>query len=518
MAIYTTLFAGCPVFNPSNGRGMRSRLIFGSVKNKAMIRVTLVLVLCGALLVAAGCGSSAASQPSAGGSNPPATAATVSIFPASESLRTGGQRQFSGWDSSVGQYDVTWSLQEGAAAGTITADGLYTAPTTPGNFHLIATSSHNSKLSATAPLTILNVGFVPISPMAARSGHTATLLLDGRVLVAGGTTDAAPPSAELFIPESNSFAPTRGGMVYARSGHCASLLPDGRVLITGGGDPNANLFKTAELFDPVTQSFTTTGNLNQERTRASATLLLNGKVLIAGGQDSGGTLLSSSELYDPSTGTFTLTGNMQIPRAKHTATLLSNGKVLLVGSISETGSAELFDPASGLFSTTGSLIQSRARHTATLLPNGKVLVLGGTQTMMPVGGGAPAGPVSLDGAEVYDPAKGVFHNGGRLVIARDSHTATLLTNGIVLVTGGYVHGFDGDAQPEWRTIVAAELFDPATSVSIAAASLETDRAEHKATMLNNGQVLITAGVKGFQELCCSPKPHIASIASAELYK
>ena len=209
---------------------------------------------------------------------------------------------------------------------------------------------------------------------------------------------------------------------------------------------------------------------------------------------------------------------MHSPRAQHTATLLSNGKVLLVGSSRETGSAELFDPASGLFSTTGSLIQSRAHHTATLLPNGNVLVLGGTQTMEPVGGGADAAPVSLDSAEVYDPAKGGFHSAGKLLIARDSHSATLLANGMVLVAGGYEHGFDADAHPEWYTIFAAELFDPATSVSTTAASLETGRAEHQATSLNNGEVLITDGVAGFQELCCKPKPVIGSIASAELYQ
>ena len=307
-------------------------------------------------------------------------------------------------------------------------------------------------------------------------------------------------------------------MVYARQGHCASLLPDGRVLIAGGGDANANLFRAAEVFDPVTQSFGTTGNLNQTRTGATATLLRNGNVPITGGQDSEGTLLSSSELYDPSTGTFTPTANMYSPRAQHTATLLPNGKVLLVGSIRETRSAELFDPASGLFSTTGSLIQSRARHTATLLPNGNVLVLGGTTTMVPDGGGAAAAPVSLDSAEVYDPAKVGFHNAGKLLIARDSHSATLLANGTVLVAGGYRHGFDGDAHPEWHTIAAAELIDPATSVSIEAASLERDRAEYEATNLNNGQILITGGVAGYQELCCRPKPYIDSIASAELYQ
>jgi hypothetical protein len=484
---------------------------------------TGVTFLIAFVVATAGCNGGPVSKTSkpVGGSDPPgdpAAAATISISPASETLRIGGQRQFSGWDSSVGQYDVTWSLQEGVAAGIVTGDGLYTAPSTPGEYHLTATSAHNTDLSATAPLTIVSVGFAPISSMAARSGHTATLLLDGSVLVAGGTIDATPPSAELFTPSSGSFAATHGGMLYPRSGHCAGLLPDGRVLIAGGGDANANLVKTGELFDPVTQTFSATGNLNEARTGATATLLPNGKVLIAGGQISGGALLSSSELYDPSTGTFTPTGNMHVPRAQHTATLLSNGKVLLVGSISETGSAELFDPTSGLFSTTGSLIESRVHQTATLLPNGDVLVLGGTRTMEPVGGGAVPAPVSLDSAEIYDPAQGGFRSAGKLLNARDSHSATLLANGTVLVAGGYTHGFDGDADPEWETIFTAELFDPATSVSTTVASLEKDRAEHQATRLNNDQVLITGGVTGYQELCCRPEPYRVSVASAELYK
>jgi hypothetical protein len=489
-----------------------------------MLRKIAILLLPAAAMIASGCGGSSgvSQQPPLTPSpspSPAPSAAPLTIYPASETLRTGGQRRFSGWDSSVGQYDVTWSLQEGAAAGTISADGLYTAPSTPGTFHLIATSSHHTSLSATAPLTIVSVGFVSISAMmAAHSGHTATLLVDGRVLVAGGTINATRPTAELFIPGSSSFTPTSSGMLYARSGHCASLLPGGRVLIVGGGDANANLVETAELFDPVTQSFSTTGNLNQARTGATATLLPSGNVLIAGGQDGGGTLLSSAELYDPSTGTFTLTGNMHMARAQHTATLLSNGKVLLVGSIKDTGSAEIFDPASGSFSPTGSMIQPRAHHTATLLPNGTVLVLGGTQIMPPVGGGAAPAPVSLDSTEIYDPAKSAFHAAGKLLIARDSHSATLLANGTVLVAGGYIHGFDGDADPEWDTIFMAELFDPATLISTAAASLEGDRAEHVATKLNNGQVLITGGISGYQELCCNPKPYIVPLASAELYQ
>jgi hypothetical protein len=245
--------------------------------------------------------------------------------------------------------------------------------------------------------------------------------------------------------------------------------------------------------------------------------LQNGKVLIAGGQDSGGSLLSSAELYDPNTGTFILTGQMHVARTQHTATLLSSGKVLLVGNISDSASVELFDPASGLFSATGSLIQARAHHTATLLPNGKVLVLGGTQVQPPVGGGAPAAPVSLDSAEIYDPAKGLFRATGTLSIARDSHSATLLANGTVLVAGGFSHGFDGDAQPFAEPLFGAERFNPSTFVSTSAASLESARAEHVATQLTNGQILVTGGRNDIQ--CCDLHQSVtAKLASAEVYE
>ena len=96
--------------------------------------------------------------------------------------------------------------------------------------------------------------------------------------------------------------------------------------------------------------------------------------------------------------------------------------------------------------------------------------------------------------------------------------ARLLANGTVLVAGGYSHGFDGDAQPEWDTMFATELFNPATSVSAAAAILEQDRAEHVATTLNDGEVLIAGGIAGHQEPCCHPKPFVVTLATAELYK
>src|ERR1700741_1320448 len=113
------------------------------------IRTTLLAVI---VFAAIGCGGGSGSAPRTESGDPPSspgqgnTAGPISIFPATETLRVGGHRQFSGWDSTVGQYDVTWSLQEGTAAGTLSADGFYTAPGTPGTFHLVATSSHNPSL------------------------------------------------------------------------------------------------------------------------------------------------------------------------------------------------------------------------------------------------------------------------------------------------------------------------------------------------------------------------------------
>ena len=442
---------------------------------------------------------------------------TISISPAEETLRVGGQRKFGGFVLAADQH-VTWSLQEGTLGGNITSEGLYTAPDTTGTFHLVATSVFDTNVSKTAPVTIVNVGFMPVGDMtAARSRHTATLLLDGKVLIAGGTTDSTH-TAEVYDPASISFAPTSGEMVHLRNGHSATLLQDGRVLISGGGDASGNLFKTAELFNPATQSFNSTGDLNQPRTNATATLLPNGKVLIAGGEDSDGAALATAEIYDPGTGTFRSTGNLQFPRSQHTATLLTTGKVLLVGNSGGTDTAELFDPNTGLFTRTGSLIVARSHQTVTLLPNGKALVLGGTQVVPPIGGGAPPAPVSLESAEVYDPSTGVFQAAGKLLVARDSHSATLLANGTVLVAGGYSRAFDSDAQPSWYTMSVTEIFDPVTSTSTTAASLGTDRAGHIATMLNDGEILVTGGISGLQELCCLPVPYVNKLASAELYR
>lgn len=305
-------------------------------------------------------------------------------------------------------------------------------------------------------------------PMVPPCGLTATLLLDGRVLVAcvGGETGALA-SAELYDPSTGSWTAT-GAPETARYYGTATLLPDGKVLVAGG-DIITHFFNpsvaSAELYDPVTGSWTPTGSMGTARTGHTATLLPNGKVLVAGGANDNDILsyrLASAELYDPGTGTWTPTHDMTEVRQLHTATLLGNGRVLVVGGWGfETilASAELFDPTTGSWAAAGSLSAPLMGFTATLLVDGRVLVAGGMDTR-PIN--ASDTPASAS-AELYDPNTGKWTATIDMIQARTGHTATLLPDGRVLVAAGIsVRGsYSGDVvdrAPGW--LAFAELYDP----------------------------------------------------------
>jgi hypothetical protein len=269
--------------------------------------------------------------------------------------------------------------------------------------------------------------FTASAPMqTTRSSHTATRLLNGQVLMAGGyfsSQDAVTSSAELFDPASAEFGAS-GSMTEARTGHVAALLASGRVLVAGGRDVNLQILGSAELFDPVSGGFTPTGKLNSARVAHVATLLPNQTVLVAGGISDQSVSLVSAELYDPSLGIFIATGDMAHSRIGHTLTVLGNNKVLVVGGAGTA--AELFDPGLGEFAPTGTMTVARVGQTATLLLNGKVLIVGGTD----------GNNQATATAELYDPDSGVFAPTGSLAAARVRHTATLLSDGTVLIEGG----------------------------------------------------------------------------------
>ncbi len=288
-------------------------------------------------------------------------------------------------------------------------------------------------LSLLLPPAALAAGtWIPAGSMAkARQYHTATLLPNGKVLVAGGVNyQTWLASAELYDPSSWRWTAT-GSLATAHWLHTATLLPNGQVLVAGGYDNNGNTLASAELYDPASGSWAATGNLNTARTWHTVTLLPNGKVLAAGGYN--GSYLTSAELYDPASGLWTATGSLADERSGHTATLLPNGKVLVAAGDGYPdfnhfwlASAELYDPAAGAWSATGSLARRRSNQTATLLTSGKVLVAGGSSDK--TGG--------LASAELYDPAAGTWSATRSMAMWLDRHTATLLPNGQVLVAGG----------------------------------------------------------------------------------
>jgi pimeloyl-ACP methyl ester carboxylesterase len=310
---------------------------------------------------------------------------------------------------------------------------------------------------------------------AARWFHTATLLPNGNVLVAGGLTNQQYlSSAELFNPVTGTWNATNP-MNSSLGQQTATLLPNGRVLVAGGDYNGGYIVSDTELFDPATGTWTNTGYMTTAVVEQTATLLPDGKVLAAGGVNWLG-YPQNAELYDPVTGTWTNTGAMITPRAFHTATLLLNGKVLVAGGAPDRGfsylsSAELYDPATGTWTATGTMSTVRYGNSSTLLPNGMVLVVGGNGS----------NGFALSSAELYDQSTGTWTNTGSLNIGRSRHTATLLPNGQVLVVGGEPSGI-------------AELYNPSTGTWATNGALNTPRYSCTATLLPNGQVLIAGGL------------------------
>jgi uncharacterized delta-60 repeat protein len=312
----------------------------------------------------------------------------------------------------------------------------------------------------------------------ARLGHTASLLPNGKVLVAGGVgTNLTINSAELFDPAVGTWTLTNA-MNSARDNHTASMLPNGRVLVAGG-----NAFGDAEVYDPASGSWTGTGALNTARYHCTATLLASGQVLAVGGVSTQG-FLASTEVYDWPNSTWAATGPMLTRRGYHTATMLPAGRVLVAGgSVSSIVSnrVELYDPGTAGWTATGPLNVARRAHTATLLPSGRVLVAAGLYYN-------GTRDLSIASAEIFDPAAETWTMTGALTDARDSHTATLLPTGKVLVAGGYQYTALGSGY-----LASAEVFDPATRTWTSTSGLNIPRGEHTATLLGNGKVLAAGG-------------------------
>jgi hypothetical protein len=412
------------------------------------------------------------------------TVRAVSIsMPLTAAVPRGRQRQFTAVVAGTVAKDVAWTVDEGTAGGTITVGGVYTAPMSGGPFHVTARSLADPTKAATATVFLTDAGFRVLnsSTVEPRISPTATLLPNGKVLIAGGSCVRSSvcngfdplASAELFDPVTETFSAT-GSMSIARTGHTATLLNNGTVLITGGENPGLGFLDTAEIYDPATGNFALVRNMAQPRYGHTASLLGDGRVLIAGGYSGDSafpSIMPTAEIYDPATQSFSPAGGMPKEAAFHTASVLLDGTVLVVGGDGNTcpgagiGIA-IFDPASNTFTAGPNLASPRAQHTATTLNDGRVLITGGVD------------PCGFSGfryatAVVFDPATSTFSPEQFMREPRSGHSATLLADGKVLVVGSM-----------------AELFDPATGSFAITGDPNVPRdGGGRATRLSDGRVL-----------------------------
>jgi hypothetical protein len=329
------------------------------------------------------------------------------------------------------------------------------------------------------------------------------------VVVAIGVVTLSKPDEPDPSPAVNAF---KGGTLRsaAGDGHSATLLPDGRVLVIAGtwSGMDGETVGSAELWDPVEGASTPTGSLVTGRPHATATLLADGRVLVVGGYGGwaySSTALAMAELWDAESETFREAGSLAQPRVGHTATWLEDGRVLVIGGSGPDGllaSAEVWDPTTERFRSAGSLATARGGHTATPLADGRVLVLGGSTSS---DDGLTASFVTV--AELWDPSTDSFTPAGELVEPRAGHSATLLSDGGVLVVGGYVgSGYTSGLDDAGRNAVldapadlvdghlaSAEVWDSSSLSFGATGGMSQARTRHTATLLTDGRVAVVGG-------------------------
>jgi hypothetical protein len=314
-------------------------------------------------------------------------------------------------------------------------------------------------------------------------GHTATLLPNGNVLIAGGQTAdwKTHPGAALFDPSTNTWSATAPLQV-ERMNHTATWLPDGRVLVVGGTNYPTPRLASCELYDPAKGTWTRAADLPLGRKFHTATLLLDGRVLVTGGYDVVDAI-DRADLYDPATDTWQAAPPLSTPRVFHRAILLLDGRVLVAGgsstyqtNVDYLDSAELFDPVTNAWTSTARMLSKRHYFAAERLPNGNVLVVGG---QVPSQG-------TVATAEEYQVGDGTWRSLPPMTKPRKQHAILALPERGILVAGGLASG-------EGYTKV--EIFEAATQTWL---PLDTaaPHAESSMTWLPDGRILFAGGQDG----------------------
>jgi hypothetical protein len=334
------------------------------------------------------------------------------------------------------------------------------------------------------------------------------LLRDGRILAMGGTnTTGVDGAASFFYDTAEFYDPvtatwtaadnlkTGGRALFAGAG-----LPKWNILITGGWNGSAVL-SSAEIYDQDTGTFSATDPMKMARREHRAVTLFDGRVLITGGIDSDGNPTATAEIYDPVADTFDYTaGTMTAPRASHRVNTVGDGKILITGGFGIGGApvatAELFDPATGTFSSVGvgSLTQARARHSATQLPTGEILIAGGN-----------SGSGVLASTEFYNPDSKAFSPGLPLNQARQTHNAQVLPNGKVLFSGGN-NNPSGAWDIQTNFLSSCELYDRKTNTMTTTGSKTNATSAGLPYLLWTGKFMYAGGGTNETELYTPEMP------------
>lgn len=327
----------------------------------------------------------------------------------------------------------------GAASVTLADGSVLVAGGIDGNFNYLSSAElYNPTLQRFTALPSMTM---------ARAGHTMTLLSNGQVLIAGGvvcngSNCSELSSAEIYDPTIRQFF-AAGNMTTARGSHTATLLGDGTVLVAGGF--NGEVISSAEIYNPANGRFTETATMTTPRFLHTATLLPDGGVLVAGGRScEGAACLANSashttEVYDPGRRQFFATGNLGEARTLHTATLLQDGRVLIAGGRSCSGDCEgsttlqdasIYDPATGEFAAGGNMSTPRAGQKSIALPDGDVFVYGGADCSRRFG------CRFFSNGDLFQPASDNFTPAGSGTVGGIDLTMSLVANEQVLIAGG----------------------------------------------------------------------------------
>jgi len=322
------------------------------------------------------------------------------------------------------------------------------------------------------------------------------LLVSGNVLTIGGVDNSnnVLAAAEVYNPGAGTWKGT-GSMARPRQQFAAVVLKSGKVLVSGGLGVSSIVLSGSELYNPTTGTWSAAGSLFVPRFGHTATLLPSGKVLVTCGctSSSCATDTAVSELYDPTTNTWSATGNLNTARRYHTAVLLQTGKVLVIGGYNASAitSCELYNPSVGTWTAAASTNVARYLNGTTLLSDGKVLATGGA-----------LGKYPQTSAELYDPTANTWTVTGTMTIGRYAHTATLLPDGTVVAAGGVGQSIScGKACTGYIPTAKVDIYNEATGKFTATGSLSRSRAYQSTTLLGTGVALADGGI-GTTNTCC----------------